>query len=143
MPVELSAGERADQEHPVQEHVVQENAVEDHPEEQHDVGGERQDRDTKWRFAAERGLWTLLPTAVLTWVPVLLSTRFASCLTNGEPCTPGAGPVAWYAFWGSAVAGGVALLPFTVRTVKFLRPVATSAQFALLILMATAILSQA
>lgn len=88
-------------------------------------------------------LWALLPTALLAWVPVLCSTRFARCLGYGEQCTPGAGSVAWWAFWGSAAVGALALLlPGTGRAARFVRPAAVWVQIGLQLLMGAAILSQ-
>ncbi|NUK04323.1 hypothetical protein HRW18_25165 [Streptomyces lunaelactis] len=70
-------------------------------------------RDRQWHRPAYIGLTTLLPTAVVAWLPALMSERFGRCLTYGEQCARDAdmlGTVAWYAFWGSAAAGVAAVI---------------------------------
>ncbi|WP_067825585.1 hypothetical protein [Actinomadura kijaniata] len=89
-------------------------------------------RRDPWRVGAVVGLVTLLPVTALAWIHVLSTETFGRCLTYGETCDPAADtwlPVAWWAFWGSAAAGIVAVaLPRRVRTAAVVRPVLVTAQ---------------
>ncbi|TQK45209.1 hypothetical protein FBY35_6762 [Streptomyces sp. SLBN-118] len=103
--------------------------------------------DRQWRRPAYLGLLTLLPTAVVAWLPVLMSESFGRCLTYGEECAPGyntlAG-VAWYAFWGSAAAGVAALILYpTGGWARRARKSLVLTQLALQIVTASAILAMA
>ncbi|MGK5554378.1 hypothetical protein ACSNOI_22470 [Actinomadura kijaniata] len=104
-------------------------------------------RRDPWRVGAVVGLVTLLPVTVLAWIHVLSTDTFARCLTYGETCNPAADtwlPVAWWAFWGGAVTGVVAVaLPRRVRAAAVVRPVLVTAQAALQVLVFAAVVLSA
>ncbi|WP_328676653.1 hypothetical protein OG905_23100 [Streptomyces sp. NBC_00322] len=103
--------------------------------------------DRQWRRPACLGLMTLLPTAILAWLAVLMSERFGRCLTYGEGCGASynaLGSVAWYAFWGSATAGVAALIVYpTAGWARRVRKSLVVTQLALQLVTATAILAMA
>ncbi|MEU4492989.1 hypothetical protein OG729_22575 [Streptomyces sp. NBC_00210] len=106
-----------------------------------------QTSDRQWHRPAYLGLVTLFPTALLAWLPVLMSERFGRCLGYGEECAPGynmLGNVAWYAFWGSAAAGVAAVIVIsTAGWARRLRKTLVLTQLTLQITTATAILAMA
>jgi hypothetical protein len=106
-----------------------------------------QDSDRRWRRRARIGLLTLFPTAVVAWLPVLMSEQFARCITYSEECVAGYNTVvtvAWYSFWGSAAAGVAAMVvTSTAGWARSLRKALVLAQLTLQITAATAIVAQA
>jgi hypothetical protein len=106
-----------------------------------------QDTDRRWRRRARIGLLTLFPTAVVAWLPVLMSERFARCISYRDECAAGyniLASVAWYAFWGSAAAGVAAMVvTSTADWARRLRKSLVLSQLMLQITAATAIVAQA
>lgn len=99
--------------------------------------------DATCRRTARAALFLLMPTAILAWLVVIASPRFARCLTYGEGCTAGAGPTAWWSFWAAAALGAVAATMPLRENQRHPRQFAMSLQVSAQALMAGAIVAQA
>ncbi|SNR52527.1 hypothetical protein SAMN06265355_103562 [Actinomadura mexicana] len=97
-----------------------------------------------WRVGAGVVLALLLPVTVLAWLYVLATPEYARCLTYGEQCDPASDtllPIAWWSFWGSGVAGVLALLVRPGGTMTaWIRPLLVVGQVALLIVTQAAVI---